>query len=175
MFFLQFVIKVVIRLYCWLFMLLFQVMYNHSMYSMFYLFYSQAIKFRDLSINIVSKVGFFQRFLQRTKRCRGRYSTIYHATSQWFIRNNTHLSFWHNVKKKTARLKLKSCQFDLLWTLYSLYLHVRYNFYVKGCCSYLTSLSLMDNGKLTITLRCLDLSKQQNLIADEAKNTLHVV
>ena len=33
----------------------------------------------------------------------------------------------------------------------------------------------MDNGKLTITLRCLDLSKQENLIADEAKNTLHVV
>ena len=31
------------------------------------------------------------RLLQRSKDCRGHYSTTYHATSQWVMRNDTHL------------------------------------------------------------------------------------
>ena len=35
----------------------------------------------------------------KKKKCRGHYSTIYHDTSQWVMRSDTHLSFWHNIKK----------------------------------------------------------------------------
>ena len=33
--------------------------------------------------------------LERSKKCRGHYSTIYHASSQLIIKCDTHLSFWH--------------------------------------------------------------------------------
>ena len=46
------------------------------------------------------------RLLQRSKECRGHYSTLYHATSQWIMRSDTHLFFWHNVKK-SVHLKFK--------------------------------------------------------------------
>ena len=39
------------------------------------------------------------RLLQRSKDCRGHYSTLYHATSQWIMRSDTHLFFdtmWRN-------------------------------------------------------------------------------
>ena len=30
------------------------------------------------------------RLLQRSKECRGHYYTLYHATSQWIMRSDTH-------------------------------------------------------------------------------------
>ena len=71
------------------------------------------------------------RLLQRSKECRGHYSTIYHATSHWTMRSDAHLSFWHNVKK-SVHLKFKimsiTCRFhvsDVVFTLYISYKHVR--------------------------------------------------
>ena len=46
------------------------------------------------------------RLLQRSKESRGHYSTLYHATSQWIMRSDTHLFFWHN-EKKSVYLKFK--------------------------------------------------------------------
>ena len=67
------------------------------------------------------------RLLQRSKECRGQFSTIYHATPQWIMRNYTHLSFWQNVKK-SVHLKFKimpiTCRFhvsDVVLTLYISY------------------------------------------------------
>ena len=63
------------------------------------------------------------RLLQRSKECRGHYSTLYHATSQWIMRSDTHLFFWHNVQK-SVHLKFKimsiTCRFhvsDMVLTL----------------------------------------------------------
>ena len=42
------------------------------------------------------------RILQKSKKCSGHYSTIYHATSQWVMRSETCLSFWHNVNKSIS-------------------------------------------------------------------------
>ena len=56
------------------------------------------------------------RLLQRSKECCGHYSTLYHATSQWIMRSETHLFFWHNVKK-SVHLKFKimsiTCRFHV--------------------------------------------------------------
>ena len=62
--------------------------------------------------------------LQKSKKCRGHYSTIYHATSQWVIRSETHLSVGHNVKN-SLRLKLKvmsitcRCATPIKWFRYT--------------------------------------------------------
>ena len=63
------------------------------------------------------------RLLQRSKECHGHYPTIYHAKSKWIMRTDTHLSFWHNVKK-SVHLKFRN-----MW--------IAYRF---RCCSNLTSL-----------------------------------
>ena len=64
----------------------------------------------------IGQSGILPRLLQRSKECRGHYSTLYHATSQWIIRSYTHLSFWHNVKK-SVHLKFKimsiTCRFHI--------------------------------------------------------------
>ena len=45
---------------------------------------------------------------------------FYHATSQWIMRSDTHLSFWHNVKKSctmpiTCRFHVSDVVIDLLY------------------------------------------------------------
>ena len=52
------------------------------------------------------------RLLQRSKECRGLYSTLYHATSQWIMRSDF---FWHNVKNPCI-WSSKSCQLHVDFT-----------------------------------------------------------
>lgn len=40
--------------------------------------------------------------LQKSKKCINYYSPIYHTMSQWVLRSEIHLSFWHNVKKSMS-------------------------------------------------------------------------
>ena len=54
----------------------------------------------------VALTAILPRLLQRSKECSGHYSTLYHATSQLIKRCDTHLFFWHNVKK-SVHLKFK--------------------------------------------------------------------
>ena len=71
---------------------------------------SNQLLFNGSTLNLSEfseyKKQILPRLLQRSKKCRGHYSTIYHAMSQWVIRSETHLSFGHNVKN-SLRLKLK--------------------------------------------------------------------
>ena len=63
-------------------------------------------------------ISILPRLLQRSKKCRGHYSTctLYHATSQWIMRSDTHLFFWHNVRISVP-LKFKimsiTCRFHV--------------------------------------------------------------
>ena len=54
--------------------------------------------------------------LQKSKKCSIYYSPIYHTMSQWVLRSEIHLSFWHNVKKSMS-LKFKiisvTCRFQV--------------------------------------------------------------
>ena len=80
-----------------------------------------ALKWQIISIRVNKWI--LPRLLQRSKECRGHYSTLYHATSQWIMRSDTHLFFWHIVKN-SVHLKFKimsiTCRFhvsDIVLTL----------------------------------------------------------
>ena len=74
--------------------------------------------------------------MQRPKKYydQNHYCTIYHATSQWVIRSDTHIFLWHNVKK-SVRLKSKALSitrrfqvFHVVLTLYLSFKHVKKHF-----------------------------------------------
>ena len=81
---------------------------------------------------LIKFLSFIQpRLLQRSKEWRGHYSTLYHATSQWIMRSDTHLFFWQNVKKFVhLKFTIMSviCGFhvsDVVLTFYILYYSTR--------------------------------------------------
>ena len=60
-------------------------------------------------INIIKQgIQVLNQILLRSKKCCCHYSMIYmyHNISQWVLRSDTQLSFWHNVKKSVS-LKFK--------------------------------------------------------------------
>ena len=78
--------------------------------------------------------------------CKDQRNAVYTTTSQWIMRSDTHLSFWHNVKK-SVQLKFKimsiTCRFHIstvVLTLYISYQHVRNKFNWSVGCSKLTTL-----------------------------------
>ena len=58
------------------------------------------------------------RLLQRSKECRGHYSTLYHATSQWIMRNDTHdvISSFDTMWRNPCIWSSKSCQLHVDFT-----------------------------------------------------------
>ena len=107
---------------------------------------------------LLSKI--LRRFLQRSKRWRVHYPTIYHATSQKVLGYR----FWHKVKKSMdLRCTFIFHVFDLVLTLlFECYIQ----FLSEGSCSKLTSVCY--NISL-ITLKWAAIS-----IADEANNNLRI-
>ena len=54
----------------------------------------KLVKKTPLADGVLSGIyGILPRLLQRSKKCRGHYSMIYHAMSQLIMTSDTHLSF----------------------------------------------------------------------------------